>query len=432
MKMTEQVLGSVEKENRPKKAKSFWGLFLSKLGLQELVLVFRSVHLAVFRLILNLTELILIIFGDPAKSFNLLYKQHGLSSCTIPYAIFKTKQKHAKVFSLAGIITIVLVTAMSSLLVNLMVGPIEKTLAATFYWTQASWVGGTSGTTAVHNTDNDDWTYYASKDAGITAGASLTVTQSSADWTETSDADFNSYTSKDSILSVGSNSITLLKPNTATCGGDSECLSGVCTCDTCADAPLKAAGVACGSNGECCSNLCDTVCVTALYVFVTPSAYDGNLGGRSGADSTCVAAAPAGAQNVHALLSVSTSSEIRDLPGLYGYSTAVPIYWYNLSNDETLLLANDWSDMCSSPISNTQAAGTGVSSFVWTGSNSTCAADVSHYCGGFTKDWPEGPYGCDYYGRRARYNSVTGSWLDDGYGYYCCDSSLKFRCIFSM
>jgi hypothetical protein len=252
MKMTEQVLGSVEKENSPKKTKGFWGLIFSKLGLQELGLFFRSVYLIILRLFLNLAEVAMIIFGDPAKSFNLLYKQHGLSACPIPYATFKTKQKHAKVFSLAGITTIILVTSMSALLVNLMVGPIEKTLAATYYWTQASWSGGTSGTAAVHTTDNDDWTYYASKDAGITAGASLTVTQSSADWTETSDADFNSYTSKDSSLSVGSNSITLLKPEGAACGGGTECDDGCCNGGVCNDdldgdgyAPLACGGTDC-------------------------------------------------------------------------------------------------------------------------------------------------------------------------------------------
>lgn len=239
MKMTEQVLGSVATENKSRKPKGFWGLIFSKLGLQELGLFFRSVYLIVLRLFLNLVEVGMIIFGDPAKSFNLLYKQHGLSACPIPYATFKTKQKHAKVFSLAGITTIILVTAMSSLLVNLMIGPIEKTLAATYYWTQASWSGGADTVnSADHSTDQSGWTKYYSKDAGITDGASLTVATVSNSWDDSSTFDTfdDPSTDDETSLSVAASSVTLLKPDTAACSASSECENSCC-------------GGVCGSGG---------------------------------------------------------------------------------------------------------------------------------------------------------------------------------------
>jgi uncharacterized protein (TIGR02145 family) len=224
---------------------SLVSILLSKIKLRKLKIAYFSILSFFVDITITASEQFFIIFGDPAESFNLLYSQHGRQACPVPYSQFKQKQKHAKVFSLAGITTIILVTVMSSLLVNLMVGPIERTLAATYYWTQASWSGGTSGTAAVHGTDNNDWSYYASKDAGIVAGTNLALTSSSGDAGDATT--FNTNTSADSSLSVASNSVTLLKPLGAACGAGLECESGAC--DTVCVQPCGASTIC----GDSCS-----------------------------------------------------------------------------------------------------------------------------------------------------------------------------------
>jgi len=215
---------------------SFLGIMLSEIRLTKIRIFYFSFLSFVADFIIIAIKQILIIFGDPAKSFDLLYRQRGLSVCPIPYSQFKQKQRHAKVFSLAGITTIILITAMSSLLVNLMVGPIERTFAASYNWTQTSWGGGTSGTALVHDgTDNSDWSYYASKDAGVVAGTDLVLQSSSGDAGDSTTFDTfdDANTDDETSLTVASNSVTLLKPDGAACGSDSECENNICCCGVC-------------------------------------------------------------------------------------------------------------------------------------------------------------------------------------------------------
>ena len=66
---------------------------------------------------------------------------------------------------------------------------------------------------------------------------------------------------------------------------------------------------------------------TDIVIFDAGGTYDGNLGGRAGADALCQASAnrPAGYTNVRAFLSVDVNDEIRDMPGNYGIPTNLPI-----------------------------------------------------------------------------------------------------------
>ncbi len=61
-----------------------------------------------------------------------------------------------------------------------------------------------------------------------------------------------------------------------------------------------------------------------MLVIYNAGTHDGNLGGRSGADSICRNSGnrPGGLSNVHAFISISSTDEIMDMPGMYGYSTA--------------------------------------------------------------------------------------------------------------
>jgi hypothetical protein len=365
IKMTEQVLGSANNEKAGKKTKGFWGLIFSKLGLQELGLFFRSIYLITFRLILNLVEVSMIIFGDPAKSFNLLYKQHGLSACPIPYATFKTKQKHAKVFSLAGVTTIVLVTAMSSLLVNLMVGPIERTLAATYYWTQASWTTLDAADEAIHGTDNNGWVKYISKDAGVTAGATLSVAMTSNDWNDSTTFDTfdDPNTDDETSLAVLAGSVTLLKPGGAKCSADSEC-----------------------QNNDCAGGYCYE---PSLVVYLSAGTYNGNLGGRTGANTKCMAERPTGVtETAYALMSFSATDEVRDFWSNYSIDTNARVYWQNRSDLSLWPMANNMADMLDGAMVSAQFAGY-VFLNVWHGTTSNGGLYIDGYgstlnCSGFS------------------------------------------------
>ncbi|MBT4277185.1 hypothetical protein HOD96_00335 [Candidatus Falkowbacteria bacterium] len=180
-------------------------------------------------IVLSITEQIIAIFGDPAIAFNLLYNQHQEISCPIPYSQFKKAQHHAKVFSYAGLATMVLMLSFSTMITNFLMGPTEKMMAASYGLVQESWTELSSAIAQHSNGDDSGWFKYLAK-TDMEAGENLTVATIPANWNETTDADFNSYTSKSSNLSITSNSITLLKPNGAACSADSQCVDGYVCC----------------------------------------------------------------------------------------------------------------------------------------------------------------------------------------------------------
>jgi uncharacterized protein (TIGR02145 family) len=111
-----------------------------------------------------------------------------------------------------------------------------KTQATNFTWLQNSWLGGQSGSTAAHSTDaNGTWTNYSAKDNDLNInGSGDAQLKKASDWQETTDADFNTNTSKDSTLAVSGNSIKLLKADGAVCSVAGDCQSNNCTGNVCA------------------------------------------------------------------------------------------------------------------------------------------------------------------------------------------------------
>lgn len=122
----------------------------------------------------------------------------------------------------------------------------------------------------------------------------------------------------------------------------------------------------------------------ALSVYLTAEKYDGNLGGRLGADAKC--SLPSGlaceSGTIHALLTVSENDSILNMGDNYQFNRNIPIYWYNRENNKTLILANNWSGMIkvnkygwNSDVLNGQGEGTGkgvfAGDFPWTGGAST-------------------------------------------------------------
>jgi len=135
---------------------------------------------------------------------------------------------------------------------------VKNILAATFYWAQLSWSGGADTVNfPVHPTNQEGWTKFYSKDAGITAGTELTLTTTtSGSVAQTSDADFNAGT-KDNVYVSGGN-VYLQKPLGKTCSADIECVSGYCVDGVCCDTACTGLCQACsvakkhqGVDGTC-------------------------------------------------------------------------------------------------------------------------------------------------------------------------------------
>ena len=400
-------------------------VFFQKLKLSKLNLLFLSLRLLFWELMLNLVQFFILVFGDTANSFDILFKQKSLTVCNYSYSQFKKLQQRVKVFSVAGLTTIIAVTVITSLLINLATGPVMQIFAAQYDFVQQSWSGGvisdelscnTAGGTwssgvcvATHTNNKTGWTNYASKDAGVTAGGDLTVTATS-DSFEESTSGFDSNTSADSSLSVTASSVALLKPDTAACSADAEC------------------------ENNCQGGVCSSV-PTKILVYVTTASHNGDFdsgsGARAGLDAFCEAnGKPAGAQNVHAMVSVSASDEVRDMWSNYGYDDSWSIYWYNLSTQTKILLADNKTDMLSSGADNSQYIGTGNNNDVWGGGDG--------YGGLYAKncsDWTSSSYTNNPFNHNdsARYGAAdrTGAfyWLSEFW--YSCSETHYIRCMFT-
>jgi hypothetical protein len=87
---------------------------------------------------------------------------------------------------------------------------------------------------------------------------------------------------------------------------------------------------------------------TVTVVFGTTQAYNGNLGGRSGADTKCQAQIPTELSgkvtNVKALISVSSSDSISNMHSRKGgvYASQVPLYYFDRDWGSWTLIASDW------------------------------------------------------------------------------------------
>jgi len=126
-------------------------------------------------------------------------------------------------------------------------------------------------------------------------------------------------------------------------------------------------------------------------VYVSTASHNGKFGGRSGLDSFCKSKMPGGLKcaNVHALISVSASDEIRDMPTGHGYATAKPMYWYNGATKQYSKFADSWGDMLDGTIAKSRLAGTGIDALVWTGSDNNGGFHSSSrfHCLGWTSSW---------------------------------------------
>ena len=173
-----------------------------------------------------------------------------------------------------------------------------------------------------------------------------------------------------------------LKPDGMACGDAAECVSDICCAGTCGEG-WKTNGESCSLNCECEGGLCDSgICKTPLYLYYSTSTSTGNIGGRPGADGICKAGGgPSDIDygTVHAFISINSSSEIRDLPSLYGYDESAPVYY------GATKIANNYADLLDGRI--TQEDGLNdaflLTSHWWSFSTNSGAID-SNTCSGGT------------------------------------------------
>jgi hypothetical protein len=142
----------------------------------------------------------------------------------------------------------------------------------------------------------------------------------------------------------------------------------------------------------------------AVVLYGTAGSFTGELGGRTGADFRCLSdpgkpAACVGAGNVHAVISISTEDEMRDMQSLYGIPTATPVF-----GSKGLPVADSWESLWGNAIANSLETATNLptGSTYWSGSGANGAAATGaatpgsqYLCSNFTSGTSglRAPYG---------------------------------------
>jgi hypothetical protein len=121
-----------------------------------------------------------------------------------------------------------------------------------------------------------------------------------------------------------------------------------------------------------------------LYQASDGAGFDGNLGGRAGADALCAASAnrPAGYSNYRALISVSATDEIRDMPTNYGLPTNMQITGPGPGFTQ---IASDWANLLDGSIdASLNAAGVVPGDNRWWSGSFSAGGLSSNNCSGWT------------------------------------------------
>ena len=185
---------------------------------------------------------------------NALKNPDGTYQLTIKFDSYTDLKKYQKKLRR---MTVSLSGAMAMMIVAVIVAPYvmnpNKSAAANFIWIQNSWAG-TAGATAA---TKSGWTGYASKDASITAGATVSLTQSTPSLTGDGTTDYGGLASTPpagffvDVSDANNKKLALKKVIGAACSAAGECVSGNCfgTCMLQCDANTVC-GQKCAYNGS--------------------------------------------------------------------------------------------------------------------------------------------------------------------------------------
>jgi hypothetical protein len=161
-----------------------------------------------------------------------------------------------------------------------------------------------------------------------------------------------------------------------------------------------------------------------IFLYGTSSTYDGNLGGRSGADAICAADAnkPSSVKTSHALISVSNSDAVDDMPVNYTFPGNVKI----VGPDGVTVVANSWPDLLDGSIE-TSLTDAGVlpigkkGSAWWSGSDANGELSSNNCTGWTVNSVVNGEFGWAYT------LNTDPSWIDNSNT--TCGASLNFVCL---
>ncbi|MEZ4453173.1 MAG: DUF4215 domain-containing protein [Nannocystaceae bacterium] len=204
--------------------------------------------------------------------------------------------------------------------------------------------------------------------------------------------------------------------------------SSECQAARCGDGILQAAlGEACDDGNRGDGDGCSTECERdAYFVFVSGNTYDGNLGGRKGADALCQQeAADAGLGGVfRAWISDTTGSPQQSfvkstLPYIRVDGEVVALSYANLVAAQSLkapLNVTPTGDVLQSG-----GDGCGPENSVWTNTETNGSADVVDDC----NDWLVAVTGKSAVGR---WDRIDGSWTDAGCTASCI-AILRLYCF---
>lgn len=171
-----------------------------------------------------------------------------------------------------------------------------------------------------------------------------------------------------------------------------------------------------------------------VVVYASKSTYNGNLGGRPGADAKCLAELPTACgkkSKVHAVISISTKDEMRDMQRLYGISMAAPVVGPNGRK-----LKESWEALWGHSIENSLEAANSLSPgwTYWSGSEVAgatfdAATPGSQYmCSNFTSGTSgfRAPHGASNLTTPAEQFAL--GW-DGGNEYPSCSSTEHLLCV---
>lgn len=166
-------------------------------------------------------------------------------------------------------------------------------------------------------------------------------------------------------------------------------------------------------------------CIGTKVILFSLTAPNGNLGGRSGADSACSNAASSQGLRctTKAFISMSGADQISDMPTHYGVPTDLPI-----QSSNTTQIAATWAALLNANFSSLDSSlsGAGVipsGQYWWSGSFSDGSNSGFSTCQG----WSDGTSGQT--GVRGNGDSTTGGWLYNN-AVFCDDISAPFMlCI---
>ncbi len=141
----------------------------------------------------------------------------------------------------------------------------------------------------------------------------------------------------------------------------------------------------------------------SIMLFEIGPPTNGDLGGRLGADATCLANKPVESTHayVRAFISVDINDEIQDMPTLYSFSSIEAIRSKNGT-----LVANDWADLLDGSIADDliSAGVVSMASFWWSGSDNAGALTANH-----CSNWTDGISGSG----DAGFTANDTNWIND-------------------